>query len=528
MYAFGTISGRETEGADIFRHPETNQNVLAVHPDGFLPVTQGENLDAAFNLGLRHDWNGWSVDHAAGIGHNRFEFGVDNSVNASLGPNSPTSFDSGRFRFTQARLNSTADRELGDFGAVRDLHLALGLDYRHEDFSSSAGDPASFAAGDFRFPPELAALVGLPDIGSQAAKGLAPEDEADEDRDVFGGFAELSGRLGAATDFSIAGRWENYSDFGSALAGKVALRHRLGEQLAWRASASNSFRAPSLAQIGWARRDNTFSSDGGRVSSRLVRNDSDIARALGLRELDEETSVNLSTGLSFDSDFGLSAAVDVFRIEIDDRIIQSEFIRDAAVIDFIQTLPGGQGVQALSAFANAVDTETTGVEATLSYRRALAGGQMRLDSAWTWVETEIERIRDNPPELAALSPDATLVGVEQINTIETASPEHRWITTASWQDQRWRALARTRYFSSVVREFSFARQRFGGEWVLDLEAGWKVTPRWEVSVGANNVLDEYPDESADANDFFGNFAFDPINPIGLNGRFVYLNTRLEF
>ncbi|PKL96219.1 MAG: TonB-dependent receptor, partial [Gammaproteobacteria bacterium HGW-Gammaproteobacteria-8] len=185
LYAFGTVSGRETEGADIFRHPETNQNVLEVHPDGFLPVTEGDNLDAALNLGLRHDWNGWSLDHAAGVGHNRFEFGVDNSVNASLGPASPTSFDSGTFRFTQARLNSTANRDLRDVGAARDLRLALGLDYRHESFSSSAGDPASFQAGDFRFPPELAALVGLPDIGSQAAKGLAPEDEADEDRDVF-------------------------------------------------------------------------------------------------------------------------------------------------------------------------------------------------------------------------------------------------------------------------------------------------------------------------------------------------------
>lgn len=528
LYSFATVSGRETEGADIFRHPETNQNVLAVHPDGFLPVTQGDNLDASMTLGLRHGWNGWSLDHAAGIGHNRFEFGVNNSVNASLGAASPTSFDSGTFRFTQARLNSTANRTLGDFGPARSLGLALGLDYRHESFSSSAGDEASFLAGDFRFPPELAALVGLPDIGSQAAKGLAPEDEADEDRDVIGGFVELSGRLGAATDFSVAGRWEHYSDFGSALAGKLALRHRFSDQWAWRASASNSFRAPSLAQIGWARRDNTFSTGGGRVSSRLVRNDSAIAQALGLRELDEETSVNLSTGLSFSSDFGLSGAIDVFRIEIDDRIIQSDFIRDPAVINFIQTLPGGEGVQAVAAFANAVDTETTGLESTLSYQRAVADGTLRLDSAWTWVETDIDRIRANPTELAALSPDATLVGVEQINTIETATPEHRWITTASWQNARWRGLARTRYFSSVVREFTFARQRFGSQWALDLEAGWQLTPRWEVTLGSNNVLDEYPDESANANNFFGNFAFDPINPIGLNGRFIYLNTRLEF
>ena len=528
LYSFATISSRDTEGADIFRHPETNQNVLEVHPNGFLPVTRGDNLDASLNLGLRHDWNGWALDHAAGVGHNRFEFGVDNSVNASLGPASPTRFDSGTFRFTQTRLNSTAERPLADFGPARELRVALGLDYRHEAFSSSAGDPASFLAGEFRFPPELAVLAGLPDIGSQAAKGLAPGDEADEDRDVFGGFVELSGRLGTTTDFSLAGRWEHYSDFGSALAGKLALSRRLTKQLAWRGSISNSFRAPSLAQIGWARRDNTFSSDGGRVSSRLVRNDSAIARALGLRELDEETSLNLSTGLSFSSNFGLSAAIDLFRIEIDDRIIQSDFIRDPAVTGFIQNLPGGEGVQALSAFANAVDTETRGLEASLGYERAIAGGRWRLDTAWSWIETDIDRIRDNPPELEALSATASLVGVEQINTIETANPEHRWITTTSWQGSRLRALARTRYFSSVVREFTFARQRFGSQWALDLETGWQLTPSWEVALGANNVLDEYPDESANANNFFGNFAFDPINPIGVNGRFVYLNTRLNF
>jgi len=528
LYGTATAAWRETDGAAVFRHPDTNQNVPAIFPDGFLPETQGENLDFSIHGGLRHSLAGWDFDHSLGIGRNRFEFGVDNSVNPSLGPASPTSFDSGTFRFDQLNFNHEVRRAFGIDGLHGPLNIAAGFDYRFEQFESFAGDPASFVAGDFRFDPALEALVGLPDIGSQGAKGLSPEDEANETRNVVGfwvdGSAELSQRLLA----NAAVRFEHYSDFGSTWTGKLAGRYRLSEAWNLRATASNSFRAPSLSQIGWSRRDNTFSAEGARISSRLVRAESPIATALGFGSLDEETSINFTFGTALRPAEGLDLSLDAFYIAVDDRITLSEFITDPAVIELVQGLPGGTGVQAVSGFTNAVDTETFGAEAVAEYSRVVAGGVWTTRAAYTYVKNRIDDIAAPPPELAALNPALSLVGIEEQNTIETAIPRDQGVLNSTWQGNRLRLLGRARYFGAVERVFTFARQRFDAEWAFDAELGWRILPNWEVTAGANNVFDNLPEASANANNFFGNFAFDPIVPIGVNGRFVYLRTGLSW
>ncbi|MGB0513496.1 MAG: TonB-dependent receptor plug domain-containing protein [Wenzhouxiangellaceae bacterium] len=528
LYGNATLSLRDTEGAGVFRHPETNQSVAAIFPNGFLPVTEGENLDFGITTGLRHETGQWSLDHALSVGRNRFEFGVSNSLNPSLGPNSPTSFESGTFRFDQINVNSEARRAWRVSDWHGPLNIALGLDYRFERFESTAGDPASFQAGDFRFAPDLEALAGFPDIGSQAAKGLAPEDEADISRNVIGlwldGSAELTARLLA----SAAVRFEHYEDFGSTWTGKLAARYRVTDAWNLRATASNSFRAPSLSQIGWSRRDNTFSAEGGRISSRLIRSEGEIAQALGLPSLDQETSANFTIGSVIQPARGLALSLDAFYIAVDDRITLSEFIFDPAVIDVVQSLPGGQGVQAISAFTNAVDTETYGAEAVLEFTRPLADGLWTTRAGYIYVKNRIDDFASVPAGLRALNPDLALVGVEERNTIETAVPRDQGTLTTEWKSRQLRLLARARYFGAVERVFTFARQRFGDEWAFDAEFGWTVMPNWEISAGANNVFDNYPDVSANANNFFGNFAFDPIVPIGVNGRFVYLRSNVAW
>ncbi len=528
LYGFATFSQRDTEGAAVFRHPDTNQNVPAIFPDGFLPITRGDNTDFGATLGLRHEPSDWSFDHSLSVGRNRFDFGVANSVNPSLGPDSPTRFDSGTFELSQVNVANQANRRFDDALFGRALHVAAGVDYRYERFASQAGDPASFAAGDFQFAPELAELVGFPDIGSQGAKGLSPADAAREDRHVFSAFTEFSASPTERFETTLAGRFEHYSDFGSTLTGKLAGRYRLGAGLAARASISNSFRAPSVSQIGWGRRDNTFSPEGARISSRLIRSGSDIARALELDALNEETSVNASAGVVWNADFGLNLSLDLFEIRVDDRITQSEFISDPGIIDFVEQQPGGEGVQAIALFANAIDTRTRGAELVADYSRPLADGLWRIDTAYTRARTEIRSLAGVPGRLAEFSPEVSLVDATQRNTVETATPRHSWITTTTWRGQRWDGLVRGRVFSSVVRDFGFARQRFGSQWTLDAELSRSVAEHWRLTAGASNLLDRYPDESANANNFFGNFAFDPINPIGLNGRFVYLRAEARF
>jgi len=527
-YGFGTVAYRDTEGAGVFRHPDTNQNVQAIFADGFLPVTQGENFDFGVNGGVRHEVLGWALDHSLGLGRNRFEFGVANSLNPSLGPASPTSFDSGVFRFDQLNFNHEATRAFDVAGWHGPLNVAVGFDYRFEQFESFAGDPASFAAGDFRFDPPLEAVVGFPDIGSQAAKGLSPDDEANVTRNVVGFWVDGSAELTDRALLSAAVRFEHYNDFGSTWTGKLAGRYRLTETWNLRATASNSFRAPSLSQIGWSRRDNTFSSEGARISSRLIGQDSAIANALGLPELDEETSINFTLGTTAQLAPGLSLSLDAFHISVDDRITLSEFLFDPALIEAVQQLPGGQGVQAVSFFTNAVDTETWGAEAVVEYARELAGGRWTTRASYSYFKNRIDSLATTPASLRALSPGLELVGVEQENTIETAVPRDQGVLDSNWQGARLRVLGRARYFGAVERVFTFAEQRFDAEWAFDAELGWRLMPRWEISAGANNLFDNLPEASANANNFFGNFAFDPIVPIGVNGRYLYLRSTLNW
>jgi iron complex outermembrane recepter protein len=527
-YAFGTASFNDTEGAAVYRYPDSNQNVPSLYPDGFRPITTGRNEDIGLGTGLRHDLGQWQLDHSLSAGLNRFDFGVENSVNPSLGPDSPTRFDSGTFTNALVALSSEARRrfEQGLFG--RPTHVAAGVNYRFERFESESGDPASYTAGDFRYTEALAALVGLPDIGAQGAKGLAPADAARESRNVFGAFSELTAQVTPRLEASLAGRFEHYDDFGSTLAGKLALRWAIDEALSLRASASNSFRAPSLAQLGWARRDNTFSTEGARISSRLVANGSDIATALGVPTLDEETATSLSAGAVWRPSHRMSLSADLFEIRVDDRITLSDFIREPSVIEFIRPLPGAAGVEAVAFFSNTADTRTRGGELVLDWQLPSRIGTWHVDSSYSYARTRVENLSAPPAGLAALVPDIDLLGVEGRNTIETANPRHRWISSIEWRGSAWRVGTRLRMFSSVVREFTFARQRFGSQYAIDAEIGYRPGQRWQLSLGASNLTDRYPDRSGQANDFFGNFAYDPINPIGINGRFVHARIETSF
>lgn len=526
LYSFATYAWRETEGADVFRYPDDDQNVQAIFPNGFLPVTLGENNDFSGTFGGRYSVGEWALDNSISYGRNDFDFGVRNSLNASLGPASPTAFDSGSFEFEHLIINADATRSYNLPVFAGPLQVAVGAAYRHEEFHSKAGDPASFTAGDFRFPAELEALVGLPAIGAQAAIGLSPEDAASDNREVLAVYAEFSTQLTQRLYGSLSGRFEDYSDFGSTGSGKLALSYALTEAVRLRGSVSNSFRAPALSQINWQRRTTSFGPDSSRVSALLARPDSAIGQALGAQALDEETAFDLSLGFTADLSEQLDLTVDVYRIRVDDRITLSEFLEDdgsgnTSLSELVQNLPGGTDVESVAFFTNAVDTRTLGADLVLTWDRPLASGQLSSSLAYSYAETDIQRIAETPAELQAINANLALVGVEEINTIESATPQHQLIINNSWRNRNWQATARMRLHSSAVRVFSFAEQRFGSEAAFDLELGYRFPVGLNVVLGAQNVFDNVPDLSNPANNFFDNFAFDVLSPIGINGRFVY-------
>lgn len=519
LYAFTTLGDRESSGgAAFFRYPDGLSNVPEIYPNGFRPQSRGDNEDIAATLGWRSAWAGWDWDLSATYGRNEFTYGVDQSLNASLGAASPTSFDSGAYRIAQTTLNADGVRAL-DWRAP--ASLAVGVEYRREDYATRTGDPASFAAGPFDGA-----------IGAQAAPGLTPADVVDIDRDVYSAYADLGLDLTDRWFVSGALRAEDYSDFGSAVTGKLSSRYALSPNVGLRGALSNSFRAPNLAQIGFSDTSLNFGDDRALVRTRTVRVDAPIAVALGAQPLDEEQSFNVSVGLIGQYD-RFEFAIDAFRIEVDDRITLSERLFGEALQTFVQAQPGGAGVESVRFFTNAVDTTTQGVDVLLGYRDTLGSGTLSLSAALNYASTEVDSVVGSTPALAAVDPALRLVGVEEINTLDGATPTSKGIFTGRWDGERFGFLARVTRYGSATRVFNFGggfepRQTYGSETQLDAELSYRPASAWTLTLGAVNLLDEYPDLSSSDINFFGNLPYDVLSPIGINGRYVYAGARVAF
>lgn len=521
LYTFGTLSERDTEGAFFFQYPDSASNVAEIYPQGFLPRTTGDDLDYAVTGGARGELGGWRFDFGATHGRNRFTYGAVNSLNASFGPQSPTEFRSGSFRFSQTTANLDLSRELPTGFTHSPVSLAVGVEYRHERFSSSAGEPASFEAGTF----DLAA-------GAQGAPGLTPADEAQERRNVYSLYAALSASVTPKLFVDLAARLESYSDAGEELSAKASAIYALTDAVSLRASVSNNARAPSLGQIGFSDRTINFGTDRTRVLTRTLPVADPIARALGAVPLEPETSLNLTAGVTARLASGLSLTVDAFRIEVEERITLSDRLFGPALAAFVQSRPGGDNIESVRFFTNAIDTRTHGVDVVLAHRSRLAGGDLGLTAAFSWFETAITDFATTPDPLLKIDPTLRLVGVEEVNTIEEAAPNSKLVLTAQWQRGPLDLLARVSRFGSAVRVFNFGggfepRQRYGAEISVDAQVEYALRLNLTLLAGGVNLLDNYPDRSSDEINFFGNLPYDILSPIGVNGRYVYAGVRVQ-
>jgi iron complex outermembrane receptor protein len=528
LYGFGTYGERETRGgAAFFRYPIGFQNVQSVYPDGYRPGTRGDDQDLSFTTGLEWTLAGWDFDTSVGFGRNEFEFGVDRSLNPSLGATSPTRFDSGGYEFQQLVVNFDGTREIDVAAFAGPLTLLAGMEYRREIYETRAGELESYEAGPF------AATLA---IGAQAGPGLTPADAVDLDRDVVGLYVDVAAEVLPNLLLDAAARYEHYSDFGGQGTGKLSAAYTVAEFFTFRGAVSNSFRAPGIQQDGFADTSTSFGANSTLVRTRTLPVNDPIARGLGAKDLDAETSFNLSFGVTAElGDF--SASVDLFRIAVDDRITLSERFFDDGVntffVDYVSTLPGGSDVESVRYFTNAVDTLTKGVDVVFTYDHALFDGAFGLDASFSYADTEIDRYAPTPSELTSLYSYFRLVGVEETNTLETAAPRWKSVVTADWENERFAALLRFSAFASAKRVFNFGggfepEQRYGTELQVDLEGEYHVTEHAGIALGIANAFDNYPDRSIPDIAYFGNLPYDILSPIGVNGRYVYTRLTLSF
>ena len=388
IYSFGSYSDRNGEGANFFRYPDSFANVPSIFPDGYIPVLDGNNVDLSFAAGIRgtlaSDWN-W--DLSAVYGSNDFDHNITNSLNVSLGDASPTRFNIGEYKYSQLDFRFDMTRPFNVGSLSNPVNFAWGLEYRTENYETEAGDPESYEAGP---------VIGVP-IGTQAGSGLKPEETVDVDRDSVSAYVDLESDLTDKFQMGVAARFEDYSDFGNSVNGKLSARYEFTPSFAVRSTIGTGFRAPSLTQA-FFRGSTTSFGEGGQLENVLnLPTDDPIAVLLGAQDLDAEESVSYNLGFVFTPDNAFRLTVDFYRVDIDNRITLSERIGGPEVTTYIEDQLGIPGVLGVRFFTNAIDTKTDGFDIVADYTFDLGGSSLALSAAYNKSDTEVTHVDPNPP-----------------------------------------------------------------------------------------------------------------------------------
>ena len=480
---------------------------------GYLPQSTGQNEDLHLSGGIRGDIApAWHYDASLTFGYNAFRYGLEDSQNTTLGAAGPSAFDLGGFRFSQTSLNYDVTHEIAGLGAGEPAVLALGVEARKESYQTSAGDPLSYQLG-----------------GAQGDAGVQPDEVSDNDRNILGAYAELSGNVLHKVFADAAVRFDHDSDVGGAATGKLSARWEFADNWALRGAISNNFRAPALAQIASAYAPTLYT--GGSGSNYVALGTVNIlpvsdprAQALGAQPLKPERSHNLSAGITAQPLPSLQLSADLFRIGINDRIALSEQLAPTSGL-------GAGGTYQF--FTNAVDTDTRGAELVAAWSKHFRAGTFRLSDSSLWVSNQIRSIHASPAQinaLANLTSGSLIFGLQAQNAITTAIPKRRDVVSLTWDADRWSALARITHTGEVTRVFDFGSgfvptQTYGATVQLDLEGEAKLTRALSIALGVQNVADRYPTQSSSDINYYGNLPYDFLSPIGFNGRYVYLRGR---
>lgn len=516
LYGWAGWQSRDARSAGFYRIPLDVRNVPEIYPDGFLPIIAPEVTDSSAAFGVRWKLGEWDMDSSLAYGRNEMDFTVESSLNRSLGPSSPTVFDSGGFEYDQLVLNFSGVRGVQVGGFASPLNLAAGVEARRETYAIRAGEPDSYRNGGVL-------LNGTPTAsGAQVFPGFRPANVVDEDRAAVGAYIDLEANITEKLLASAAVRGEHYSDFGENLSGKLSGRYDFTESFALRASVQNGFRAPSLQQQWFATTSTNFI-NGVPFDITTFPVDDPVARALGAQDLDAEESVNYSIGFVLRA-ADLTITVDAYRIDIDDRIVLSENLTQPNVRAFLQT-QGFIGAGGGRFFINGVDTRTEGVDVVVHYPWP-AGNAGRFDFTFTanWNSTEVTRVPQTA-QLAALSPAPPLFDRINVLTFEEGAPESKLAAAVNWSLDRLGATLRATRYGEVLGPGTVADAdvHLSAKTLVDVEGRCDVTERIRIAIGADNVLDEYPDENLPTSliNGTGTTAFSNYSPFGRSGRFVY-------
>lgn len=559
FYAFGNYATRKVDGSFFYRNPNnrggvftqgsdrliadltpdgsgacgnddaalasalTDPNCFAFNelfPGGFTPRFGGTVVDTSFFIGYRGEWsNGMTYDVSASNGSSKLSYRINNTVNASYGPDTPTDFNLGSQKQTERLFNADFSYPL-DVGFASDLNVAFGFQIHKEEFEIAAGQTESFAPGGYEDQ-------GF-SIGSNGFQGFSSDVAGVFKRDSQAAYLDLEADITDNFLVSTAARFEDFSDFGSTFDGKLALRYDLTDSLAFRSAFSTGFKAPTSGQSSLRRAATSFQ-DGELIEVLVVPPTNDVAEFFGGGQLEPEESTSFTFGTVLQAGI-VDITVDYFEIEVENRIA----LTDQAISETDRAALVAQGnveantISQIQFFVNDFDTKTKGIDVIATMPVEWAAGNTNVTLAYNMTDTKVTN-------------RGGTVSAERARELEDFLPQQRATLTLNHAINDWSINLRTNYYGETFENLfndTTLPVTTPALILVDLEVSNQVTDVFNVAVGAKNLFDTYPDEwsipQADGSEWTGNTpgflgAIYPLNsPAGMNGGYYYLRVSADF
>jgi iron complex outermembrane receptor protein len=574
LYAFGGLSYKYLKGYSCYyrRPSQTDRFNYLLYPNGFRPQMTSNTSDLSTTVGIRSKAGLFNMDFSNTFGRNRMRIGMVNTMNASLGSNTPINMNLGTHQFSQSSTNLDFSRQFKD--VLHGLNIAFGAEMRVENYKILKGQEESYITGEAGIltVTEDGLLVGpdgkpLEDGGSapivdettgdplyvergdkvtvkslagncQCFAGFGPKNERDEFRTNLAAY--LDAELEITANLMVAGavRVENYSDFGEVVTGKVAARYSVLDNLSLRGSLSSGFRAPSLQELNYTHTATVFLPDQNGVPQPVdfttYPTNSTAARVLGIKELSEERSKSIGLGLTYQLNHQFELTVDAFQIEVSDRIFRTDNFNAGEVGNNYEEVIGAQGEAQF--FVNGGDVRSKGLEVVGNYTASFAGNsQLNFSLSAIFSKNELTKMKVVDLNVENLT-DEQLVNKylsrSVVGQFETGTPRSKLIGSLNYRINRLSAMLRGTYYGEVTELSTvtdangvYYDQVFSAQTIFDLSVSYDLTPNLKLSVGGNNILDRYPDLLREENRGFYLYS---NNQQGSNGAYYYGRIMFNF
>jgi iron complex outermembrane receptor protein len=495
-------------------------------PGGFTPLFGGTISDASWVLGVKGQTSSeWDYDLSVGFGYSEIYYEISRTVNPSLGPNTPFSFNPGLASQLEKNINLDLFKQF-NMDEKYQINFATGLEWRRENYRQKEGDLASYAVGNLAFDPNTELSQGF-GVGSNGFPGYSPQSSGNWGRGNWAFYTDFEIHMSDAFLFGLAARYESFSDFGSTFDGKMSARMILNELLTLRGSLSTGFKAPTVGQSNVVNVTTAFSPNGLEDQATLPPTNA-ISIQLGATPLRPEESLNTSFGIVGKIAKQFYFTLDYFYIQLYDRISTTSALTLSQ--EDIQTLVAAGITEATSYgsakyFTNDFDSTSQGVDLVVNYETYMFNMPSRFTLTYNWTDTAVDRVTLYPRVGADGSTyvESNLTQ-QRIKMIEDNLPAHRASLSMLQKFNKLSSNIRLNFYDGFYEDHLDAAAGLdiiaGSEITLDLDISYQLDANFTLSIGAKNLFDNRPDN----NPFSGEAGalYPATSPLGINGGFYYL------